>query len=216
MTKTITKVRAPLVRSLLLLILLLVSAGAWAQGSGSGKPFDHHNTGFPLEGAHAFVPCQSCHVDGEFKGTPNNCVDCHSPNARFNATFKPVTHITSTDQCAACHRPTFWEDVVRTDHMQVMGPCIQCHNRIQATGQPPGHIPTTVQCAGCHSDLSWIPVDRVDHDFVVGTCRSCHNDFVAPGQPEGHIETGPTECNVCHQSTVNWADVQLPFRIGEF
>lgn len=215
MPKTIITLRRQLARVLQILTLITLATGAWAQGSASGKPFDHHNTGFPLEAAHAFVPCQSCHTDGEFKGTPRDCVGCHSPNARFNATFKPVTHITATDQCAACHQPTFWEDVVRVDHMQVMGPCIQCHNRQQAGGQHFGHIPTTPDCAQCHSDMSWVPVNTVDHDFVLGTCRSCHNNVVARGQHPGHIPTGETECSVCH-STDYWTAPQSSFGIGEF
>lgn len=208
MPRTTIKLRRIPARFLQVLALLLITTGAWAQGSASGKPFDHHNTGFPLEGAHAFVPCQSCHTDGEFKGTPRDCVGCHSPNARFNATFKPVTHITSTDQCATCHRPTFWEDVVRVDHMQVMGPCLQCHNNYHgpAGGQPANHIPSPPDCAQCHSDMSWVPANFT-HENLVTTCIGCHNNVQVAGMPANHINISTSDCSVCHQSTLSWSPV---------
>ena len=37
----------------------------------------HKVTVFPLEGRHLAVPCQSCHLHGQLKGTPMRCYDCH-------------------------------------------------------------------------------------------------------------------------------------------
>ena len=51
--------------------------------------FDHFTTAFPLEGAHQFAHCESCHVDGQFAGTPVQCAGCHSQGSRVRATFQP-------------------------------------------------------------------------------------------------------------------------------
>jgi Cytochrome c7 and related cytochrome c len=38
--------------------------------------FDHRQTGFPLEGAHARVACRACHT-ASFRGLPKTCAGCH-------------------------------------------------------------------------------------------------------------------------------------------
>ncbi len=53
-----------------LVFLSLMGALAHAQGPGPGKQFDHLTTGYELTGAHRLQPCESCHVDAVFKGTP--------------------------------------------------------------------------------------------------------------------------------------------------
>lgn len=203
--------RSIIARTLQLMIVLAFyfSAVADAQSGDGSRVFDHLQTGFGLEGSHAFVPCQSCHIDGQFAGTPRNCISCHSLSGRINATPKPIDHIPTTDQCDACHSPTLWPDVARVDHMHVTGPCIMCHNNQQVYGQHPNHIPTLNHCSDCHSELSWLPVSSVDHDAVVGTCSSCHNNVVVSGQPPDHIPTGTLECTTCH-SLPSWYPATLP------
>ena len=36
-------------------------------------PFDHLATGFELDGLHRDLPCESCHLNAIFKGTPRDC-----------------------------------------------------------------------------------------------------------------------------------------------
>ena len=81
---------------------------ALAQEEPQARPFDHAATGFDLFGAHDFVPCQSCHIGGQFDGTPRRCESCHTPNGRFEASSRPVSHIHSSNQCDTCHSPTLW------------------------------------------------------------------------------------------------------------
>ena len=57
----------------ILITVLLLSATAAAQ-----QPFDHHSTGFDLDGAHQNVSCDRCHAGGIFEGTNPTCVSCHS------------------------------------------------------------------------------------------------------------------------------------------
>lgn len=198
--------RSIIARTLQLMIVLAFyfSAVADAQSGDGGRVFDHSQTGFGLEGSHAFVPCQSCHIDGQFAGTPRNCISCHSLSGRINATPKPIDHIPTTDQCDACHSPTLWPDIARVDHMQVIGPCIMCHNNQQVYGQHPNHIPTSNHCSDCHSELSWLPVN-FNHDGLTN-CVGCHNNVQAQGQPADHILSLNT-CDSCHTNTVAWTPV---------
>ena len=52
--------------------------------------------------------CESCHVDGQFAGTPLQCAGCHSQGSRVRATFKPARHDLTTEYCEACHLPAAW------------------------------------------------------------------------------------------------------------
>ena len=71
--------------------LLLTMLGSAALAQSPGSKFDHLTTGFELTGAHRLQPCESCHVDAVFKGTPRVCVTCHSPGSRIGATPKTPT-----------------------------------------------------------------------------------------------------------------------------
>src|SRR5450631_3332226 len=51
-------------------------------------PFDHFATGFELDGVHRDLPCESCHLNAVFKGTPRNCGVCHITGSVYNATPK--------------------------------------------------------------------------------------------------------------------------------
>ena len=57
-------------------LLLLVSAPVQAQWETPNRAF-HAASGFRLDGRHQTVPCQSCHLNGVYKGTPTTCFDCH-------------------------------------------------------------------------------------------------------------------------------------------
>ncbi len=66
-----------------------------------GSPFNHATTLFPLAGAHATVPCASCHGDGVYKGKPTTCISCHQADftrgtpaaARVARLFHRVLHV---------------------------------------------------------------------------------------------------------------------------
>jgi hypothetical protein len=124
-----------------LLLLAMISGAAFAQGAG-GR-FDHLTTGYELMGAHRLVACESCHVDAVFKGTPRDCVACHSPGSRVGASPKTSGHILSTENCGACHSTVAFVPAVNFDHDQALGSCSSCHNGVGATGKPPGHMQTS-------------------------------------------------------------------------
>jgi predicted CXXCH cytochrome family protein len=167
-------------------------------------PFDHLTTGFELDGVHRDLPCESCHLNAVFRGTPRDCGTCHIKGSLFNATPKNTTHIPSTNRCAACHNTISFRPDVHFDHAEVMGSCVSCHNGTIAQGEGPTHPATSQDCAACHTVLSWNPPKTVDHTqiplSVAGFCIICHNGKNASGKPAGHLATN-LECGDCHLTT---------------
>ena len=166
--------------------------------------FDHFTTGYPLEGAHRFADCESCHTDGLFEGTPTQCEGCHSQSSRVNAAAKPAFHNPTSDRCGACHHPSDWQSILRVDHLEVMAECAACHDGRRAPGKPIGHLMTNDQCDDCHRTTAFVPA-VFDHAGIVGGCLTCHNGLQALGKPVSHIPATDT-CEDCH-STVSWSPV---------
>ncbi|MBV9727548.1 MAG: hypothetical protein JO299_20505, partial [Gammaproteobacteria bacterium] len=169
--------------------------------------FDHLTTGFELLGQHRDLPCESCHVNAIFKGTPKSCSACHGVGTTVRATAKPTSHMMSTDQCDSCHTEVAWKPAVNFDHKQALGSCSSCHNGVQAQGKPPNHIVTDLECDACHTTVSWAGA-TFTHQGVTGNCAECHNGVSAQGMPANHIPIGspPTACEACHSNTnfTNW------------
>ena len=167
--------------------------------------FDHNLAAFKLEGKHAKVKCEQCHVNNVFKGTPQDCYSCHKQDDEHNGQF-------GTD-CAACHTPNGWGDATfdhnRSDfqlegaHAQVR--CEECHKNGVFKGTPS-------TCIACH-------VDPAFHVGALGTdCASCHNTSnwnqarfnlshpePAVGEGGSGINHGRATCRQCHPSTVQQA-----------
>ncbi|HLB48832.1 MAG TPA: cytochrome c3 family protein [Anaerolineales bacterium] len=105
-------------------------------GSPRAVPFPPNGTAaahqfFPLTGKHATLACSSCHTTGQYKGTPDECADCH-------ASVKPVDHFEG--DCAACHTTMGWKPAT-FDHANAAD-CTQCH----AGDEPANHFEG--QCSG--------------------------------------------------------------------
>jgi len=150
------------------------------------KDFDHLDTGFPLSGKHSNTACDSCHLDGKFKGTPNECDLCH--NAKM-AKGKSPSHIASNDECDDCHTTSNFSKAT-VDHGSVIGVCTYCHKTT-----PSGHIATTTtMCDDCHSTFAWTPA-MFDHNSVVSGCKDCHV------KSQGHVEPTSKNCEECHSVT---------------
>lgn len=165
--------------------------------------FDHNLANFKLEGKHAAVRCEQCHVNNVYKGTPTDCYSCHKQDDRHNGQFGT--------NCAACHNPTNWENVT-FDHNRSNFPltgahasvrCESCHVNNRFAGTP-------TNCAACHGDPAW-------HAGAMGTnCAGCHNTSAwRPAQfnlshPEPRVHEhgsgifhGGASCQTCHPSTVH-------------
>ena len=204
--------RAALLASLLLAAASLLApmpsraANALPAAAPITVPFDHLPTGFELDGVHRDLPCESCHLNAVFKGTPRNCGVCHITGSTFNATPKTEAHIQSTNNCAACHDTGSFRPYVHFDHAEVLGTCASCHNGSIAQGEGPTHPSTSQACQACHTVMSWNPPRTVDHTqiplAVAGFCIICHNGVQASGKPSNHVPTN-LECGDCHL-TSNW------------
>jgi hypothetical protein len=199
---------APLALALLAAAVAAFVPATSAEAAGAAPitvPFDHLTTGFELDGVHRDLPCESCHLNAVFRGTPRDCGTCHIKGSLFNATPKTQTHIPSTNKCAACHNTISFRPDMHFSHAEVMGSCVSCHNGTIATGMTiPPHPNTNQNCAACHTVISWNPPSMVDHTqiplAVAGFCIICHNGKDASGKNPGHIATS-LECGDCHLTT---------------
>ena len=123
MTNSIFRLLRPWVRAWLALTLSLLAFSALAQSS--TKNFDHLKTGFPLTGVHTNERCESCHVKGVFKGTPKDCVSCHTSGLSLarNNVVKTPQHIPTTAACETCHSTQNFTTVVFNHSGVVAGTC---------------------------------------------------------------------------------------------
>ena len=184
-----------------------------AQGTNrTDVEIDHSVTGFPLTGGHAQVQCERCHVQGLFRGTPRQCMQCHSPGGRLISTFKPANHLPTTVNCDSCHRTTAWKPAFFTHNGVKPGTCSTCHNGSTAVGKPATHMPSTLSCDSCHrTAVSWTGAVFRHQGIASGSCLSCHNGVQARGKPATHVATSAS-CDACHiMGAANWRLVSGAF-----
>lgn len=152
--------------------LLIAVGSASPQFETPNRSF-HNATKFRLEGRHLTVACESCHLKGQFSGTPTTCYECHWIRRKDD-----VYQTRLGSQCEACHRSTSWTDV-RFDHASTAGIPLNADHRQLA-------------CDACHKS----------GDVRAGTivCVSCHRkDYDAAKNP-AHAAAGfPVTCEACHQ-----------------
>src|SRR5581483_11382686 len=152
------------------LLVLLAAGSASAQFETPNRSF-HNATPFPLEGRHQTVPCSSCHLNGQYVGTPRTCYECHwvrRKDDRFQTRLGT--------QCEQCHRPTAWT-AVRWDHAGMTGVPLNVSHR-------------QLDCESCHRNAD------VRAGAVV--CVNCHRkDYDATRNP-AHAAAGfPVTCDSC-------------------
>ncbi len=179
-----------------LFFIVLMSIG----NSQAETNFDHSTTGFQLTGQHNFLPCESCHLRGIFKGLPDTCEGCHESFSQIGGSLKPLTHVPTRAACDDCHTDNSWT-VVRMDHAEIIQPCITCHDGLQYTGKPIDHIESSDTCDDCHIQVAWIPA-RFDHFGITDTCITCHDGTTAIGKNLNHV-TSSNICEDCH-TTNGW------------
>jgi hypothetical protein len=189
------------IRALAVLGLILLSfphGDALAAEARRNVKFDHVKTGFPLTGAHVTLPCETCHVQGTFKGTPKKCETCHTPGSRVqSATVKPSNHIPTNQACNQCHSSTASWRVARFTHIGVAPhQCGQCHNNSIAQGKSSNHPVTNQPCDTCHRTTTWMSAAFTHLGVMPGACATCHGS-TATRKPSNHIPTN-LSCDACH------------------
>lgn len=146
---------------------------AWIPAS-----FNHNNTGFPLTGAHINVPCASCHINGQFAGTPTDCYSCH--RADYQNTTDP-NHVAAAfpTTCALCHNTTSWAGAT--------------FNHTWFPIYSGTHAGVWSTCATCHINSS---------NYAAFSCINCHTHSQANTDPNhtdvsNYVYNG-TSCYACH------------------
>ncbi len=109
----------------------------------SNPEFNHDQTGYPLRGMHAKVPCTKCHVSLVFKNVSTGCADCHADIHRRQF----------GTNCESCHSVKGWQTSLAQirDHQ----------NRFPLVG---AHA--MLQCDDCHKNAAVGPVHRT-FDFLL-------------------------------------------------
>jgi hypothetical protein len=160
--------------------------------------FDHAQSRFLLTGAHVDVECESCHVDGIYVGTPQDCVSCHQEDDQHFGQFG--------GDCSACHTTNRWSEITfdhQLSRFPLTGghrntPCLSCHSGGRYVGTPTAcfqcHQDPSfhaglfgLDCALCHSTSAWRPASYngphsfpMNHEGAGGTCSTCHpNSYTA-------------------------------------
>jgi hypothetical protein len=113
---------------------------------------------FALEGAHAVVPCVTCHEteDGTLRfdlGVPGDCTDCHAVDDPHGEQFEGRA-------CTTCHGVDAFTPVV-VDH--------------DATRYPLEGVHATLACDACHGAQPGVDGrTRVRYRPLGTECRDCH------------------------------------------
>ena len=183
-----------------LFLLVLRNSDTLAAPANSKVSFDHVRTGFPLTGAHVTLPCETCHVQGTFKGTPKKCATCHTRGSRIQTTtFKLSNHIVTAQACEQCHTSTASWSVVIFSHAGVIPhQCRQCHNNTIVMGKKANHTPTDAPCDACHRTTTWMSASFTHVSVTPGSCIQCHiQGGSATAKSSSHIQTN-LPCDACH------------------
>jgi hypothetical protein len=172
MTKRTWHIVFGAVCSVWLCLILRFPFVAHAQFETPNRSF-HNATAFRLEGMHQTVACEACHVNGQFKGTPRTCYDCHWVR-RKDDRFQ--TRLGS--QCEQCHRPTSWS-AVQWDHAGQAGVVLNQDHR-------------QIPCESCHRSATFRASSVA--------CASCHQKDFAASRSPNHAAAGfPMACDACHR-----------------
>lgn len=135
-------------------------------GTGELTHFDHNQL-WPLEGQHATLTCESCHIDKLFRGTPRDCVGCHAEPAIHAGLFGV--------NCAACHTAQAWQPAQLTQHTFPLNhgeqgelDCATCHPSTY----------TQYTCYNCH-EHNPSETERQHREEGIGqqqlpNCAQCH------------------------------------------
>jgi hypothetical protein len=196
---------------------------------GSGT-FNHASTGWALTGFHKTVPCQQCHVSGNYKLTSANtqCALCHLSD--YNTTNNPP-HASAgfpTD-CSVCHSTTNWLGAtfnhastgwaltgfhatvqcnqchVNNNYKLTSTVCVTCHLKDFQSTTNPNHVSSGFpqQCEVCHNTSAWIP-SSFDHNNTPFPLTGFHTKVpCAQCHVNNNYTSLPTDCYSCHKADYN-------------
>lgn len=162
---------------------------------GTKRNFEHQRTGWPLQGAHRFADCESCHVKKykrtkltSYLGLRGECITCHSRGVKPGQSKFENPHEFADVKlidCTVCHnfdnRTVLNVGATKFDHDKTQFPLEGNHLR--------------VACAKCHTkDLKRFKVE--DRNFK--DCAGCHKDS------HRSVISASRKCADCHSTKVKF------------
>lgn len=156
-------------------------AMGWKALTGGQNGFDHERAGWPLTGAHATVPCASCHTQKTpggrptFVATDRLCGACHKTQPHGSQRREMLA-------CERCHTTATWAPAKRVlafDHddrkdaaMPLLGQhknvaCAKCH----AGAQFKSSLAEPTACESCH------PTPHAGQLWEQRPCEGCHSPY---------------------------------------
>lgn len=161
--------------------------------------FDHALSGFPLEGKHADVACETCHAQG-YAGTPRDCYSCHQADDAHQGQYGAT--------CETCHNPLDWKNAT-FDHALSRFPLTGAHVTVQCENCHQNRVfkGTPAECAACHRDpdyhLGLFPGQACSQCHTTAAWRPAqyngpHTFPMNHGEEKGRLNT----CADCHQPTL--------------
>ena len=215
------------------------STSAWKPAS-----FDHNQADFKLTGTHVSVKCDTCHVNGVYKGTPSTCFGCHASKDTHNGSLG--------QNCQTCHSTQAWKpasfdhntSIFKLTGAHVSAACTRCHVNNVFKGTPTNcyacHVSDDTHkgsmgqsCQTCHVTTAWKPA-TFDHNtasfklvgaHVSAACTRCHVNGVFKGTPstcyachasdDTHKGSMGQNCGVCHSSTA-WKPASFDHNTAAF
>jgi hypothetical protein len=154
--------------------------------------FDHGLSQFQLTGAHVAAACTQCHVNGQYTGTPEECIACHA--ADYASTTQPV-HVDAgfSTSCSECHTTATWGGS-SFDHAST---------GFLLSG---AHLEPT--CSQCHTEGPY--------SNTSSQCVSCHlADFNGAVNPNHSAQGYPNNCEMCHTPT-EWSSAVFDHNQSSF
>ena len=162
--------------------------------SSGWKPstFDHMRSSFKLDGAHARVTCEKCHINNIYKGTSAACFACHQKDDTHSGKFG--------QDCSLCHKTSAWKPATFDHNLSAFKltgahitlACEKCHinNVFKGTAQA---------CSGCHADPAF-------HAglFRGQACSTCHTS----------LSWSPAQFNLAHPEPINGGEGGTGIRHG--
>jgi len=151
---------------------------------------EHAATAYPLQGKHAEVKCEQCHIpkgkDKLFKIKFQKCTDCHSD--KHNGQFAAAPYFNACERCHNLqgYRPSTFSltrhketrFLLSGGHLAV--PCGECHKEApKGTPQTPVlYHWNDLSCTSCHSDPHKGEfkerMTQLRGDGKPGGCEACH------------------------------------------
>lgn len=143
----------------------------------------HIDTDFPIQGRHALLDCEACHVGfprGDLANTESRCVACHQSDYLEVPSPNHVAAGFSTD-CEMCHQMNSFRPALLPDH-DVFFPIY--------SGEHQGEW---ADCSTCHTN---------ENTFAVFTCLVCHEHRQSEMDETHAGITGyaynSNDCYICH------------------